>query len=230
MEEKLRGELPGQKPKGMRWYQYIWLLVGLAFAKTVPEFFGLGLLTPVLYAYLIAFVIIFAISKLMKGFAKPMMWALVMQSGHLIWFIAGVIIMTMGGNSHLLLSLPDIILCTGGLIWLLFKPRLIPVIFLTIYNGISIFGNVNIYNHSTLSSQKGLILHITLNILTILYLIIGLIEIHRDKGSCKITMNADKDKELKKEKGLCPRCGANNSPDAFRCRNENCSEILPQYD
>lgn len=27
---------------------------------------------------------------------------------------------------------------------------------------------------------------------------------------------------------ICPKCGEKNLPDAFRCRNENCLEILPQ--
>ena len=180
MEEEWRNRLLGQKPKGMRWYQYIWLVLAIAFigfTKVTLEFLGFALTLPVLYSYLIAFVIIFAISKLMKGFAKPMMWALVLQTGHLIWFIAGAVIM----NKYLLYVLPDIILVTGGLIWLLFKPRLLPVIFLTIYNGISIFGNVRIFSQSTLSFQKGLIIHIFLSTVTIFSLIYGLIMIYRYK-------------------------------------------------
>lgn len=49
-------------------------------------------------------------------------------------------------------------------------------------------------------------------------------EIEIDRESNKtITMNQ------KKEKGYCPKCGMKNPPDAFRCCNENCTEILPQY-
>jgi len=213
-----------RKPKGMRWYQYVWLVVGLALAKAISANIGIGILTVVLGAYLCAFVIIFAISKVMKKFPKPMTWATVLQAGHLIWFIAGVAV----APQKIIFIIPDFILITGGLIWLLFMPRLAPVLFLAIYNGISIFKNVWEYNHSTVFSQEGLILNILLSLFTIFYLIYGLINIRRNEAVQKTQLETDRKKELPKEKGLCLRCGTKNPPDAFRCQNEDCSEILPQ--
>jgi ribosomal protein L40E len=52
-------------------------------------------------------------------------------------------------------------------------------------------------------------------------------EIESTIAGVQSKIESDKEHKVESEK-ICPSCGKNNPPDAFRCRNEDCLDILPQ--
>jgi hypothetical protein len=102
---------------------------------------------------------------------KPFTAALAVIFGHLAWMLIGVLFIPAG----LPQVIPDMVIIVAGLLWLVLRPGLGPVILLGIYEGISLVVNVVgifQFEYGT-AGHKALTAHIALRLFALASLITG---------------------------------------------------------
>ncbi|MGH7383995.1 MAG: hypothetical protein ACREKG_02365 [Candidatus Rokuibacteriota bacterium] len=75
--------------------------------------------------------------KLLPGRPPDFVAAAAVQAGHLLWIATGLVVI-----GALTVDLVDIALLLGGVVWLLAKPGLVPVIVLTVYQAVALLINL----------------------------------------------------------------------------------------
>lgn len=128
----------------------------------------------------------YIINRFVKNKNTLITQSIALQAGHLLWMISGTTVLYFFYGNTELTILPDIIILTIGLIWLLFKQGLIPIVCLTIYQLISIYINatteIDVIN---LNCETSLIIaglvHIIIRLISIILMIAGCIQIRKSK-------------------------------------------------
>lgn len=103
---------------------------------------------------------------------SPMLPSIAIQSGHMFWMILGLLV----APAMVLRILPDVLILLIGITWLMLRPGLACVVFLTLYQVLSLAVNVRLASVVAVDSLacKALVAHIVLRILSILSMWLGL--------------------------------------------------------
>lgn len=143
-------------------------LVGAA----IGQYSGLALLIP-----LGAAAAFWAItSKTATGTTKVVHPAVAVQVGHVVWFFVAAFSSPAALSSIWF----DILLMTGGLIWLYLKPGLGPIVLLTAWQALALLINVQALVEASIgtAAHKALLVHVALRI-TAIYLMVTTIAVLR---------------------------------------------------
>lgn len=131
---------------------------------------GLNILIP-----LFGSMIVFAqIKRVQQARWKPFLAAVAIIIGHLLWMIVGAIIVP----AQAMAIVPDIIVMLAGILWLILRPGLGPVILLVVFEVLCVVINgFAILPHEFGSPiHKALVAHLALRLGTICSLIVGYLE------------------------------------------------------
>ena len=132
---------------------------------------GLNLLIP----FVASMAAIWLLQQTIKGQARHFVHAVGVQIGHMVWFVAGLIV---AGFNLLGQVAFDVTFVSAGLVWLVKKPGEWPVRALLAWQGLAIFINVLLLLAARPGSQehRALVAHLTMRGAAIAYLITGLKE------------------------------------------------------
>lgn len=121
-------------------------------------------------------------NKMLSKEKELVVLAASVQSGHLLWMIVGAFFLGAEGFTAVWL---DALILLAGIIWLVAKPTKAPIIFLGIYQILSII--VNVVTISSLSPSeenfKALIVHIALRAFGLIAMFLALREMRKTKLS-----------------------------------------------
>jgi hypothetical protein len=117
-------------------------------------------------------------AKVVRPATKPMVPGFAVQVGQLLWFIIGAV--ATGQYRSVLL---DLIILAIGLVWLLARPGLGPVLLLGIYQGISFVINAAVFASTPIGSveHKALLVHLIFRAAAVVLMIAGLRRSRTDK-------------------------------------------------
>jgi hypothetical protein len=142
-------------------------IVGAVIGFVLGSHAGINLLLPAVVAAIVFWV---ALKTAPLSF-QPMALAFAVQAGQVLWMIAGLIYL-----QRVDVSAVDVLIILAGLGWLLFRPGLPPVIFLTLFQLVAL--GINLYSFDAVPEdspeEKALAAHILLRILSIVLMIGGL--------------------------------------------------------
>jgi len=177
------------------------IIIGIAFLiffKLFYAYFGLG--TILIPAIGIA-VIWFLGNKYRDISKKPMLPAIAIEGGHLVWIITGFFVIaalnpqniTKQYQFNILESLFDVIVFGALLMWLWRKPAKISGIFNIVFQFLAIIGAIySVYelnfNLDTLL-PRALIIHIILRVSAIIALLIGIYKLKKESTSAQTELS-----------------------------------------
>jgi hypothetical protein len=118
--------------------------------------------------------------KLAKDEVKPMVPAIAVQGGQGLWMLLGFIML------HLVdLNALDLVILPAGLTWLLVRPGIGPVIFLTAYQSMAFVLNLLKFLTASVGSttHKALLVHLVFRVAAVLLMVVGLKQIRRGNTS-----------------------------------------------
>lgn len=121
------------------------------------------------------------ISKRLNSAAKPMHAAFIVQAG-LFFALIGAMLAAVSLGKEVSTLLPDLVVLMAGLIWLVTRPGTWPVVVLTLFQSISIIGNVyNLLSAPEVASEfiSTGILSVVLRAASIWFMISGLREMRK---------------------------------------------------
>jgi hypothetical protein len=171
-KEKLKTVENTAEPKKMNFKLYRMLfyiivtVIVLLFFK-IP--YQVLTLIPLSVSVMGIFLFIQIAGKAIKSPSKFFIPACSIMVGHALLFLSYVIF----ANDFKSFGI-DICILVGGIIWLLIRPNISPVIIITIYKVIAILFNVANFEFNSTLHNASLIVHILLRISTIILLFIGL--------------------------------------------------------
>ncbi|MDD5084776.1 MAG: hypothetical protein PHE61_01890, partial [Candidatus Omnitrophica bacterium] len=144
----------------------IYKFIVLCIIFCIGKYFSVHVLVPFLgifLAWLIA-------DKTFKLSLKPMVPAFAVQAGYAFWLILGCLFL---GRLDPFI---DIMVLLGGLVWLILRPGLGPVIFLTIYHIIAFIVKVPFFVSSVVGSSlyKIMLVHMLLRASAVVLMFTGL--------------------------------------------------------
>ncbi len=123
-------------------------------------------------------------SRVAMGKARHFLTAISVQSGHVAWFLVGLIVMT---SSDAVPSVGfqlwiEVSVVIAGLIWLYRKPGFGPVISLTAWQLFSLLVNLQSFAQADVGTleHKALLVHVVLRIAAISWMISGLIALRKE--------------------------------------------------
>ena len=167
---------PSDSPKkdsiGNKALGIIGTLIGLA----VGRYSGINLLLPLAATALLWW----GGKKLLKGERLLFLPALSLQGGHLLWMAFGLFYA--GQFNDLIL---DIVVLIAGLIWLVSKPSLGPVLLLGIFQALALIINASVFLSAELGSteHKALLVHIIWRLLALFYMGQGYLQLRRKRNA-----------------------------------------------
>jgi hypothetical protein len=99
--------------------------------------------------------------------ANPYLSAISIQSGHLLWLVIGTALV--GAWS---VNAGDIVVLTVGLVWLITRPGLWPLVFLSTYHAVALLVNAVVLSQQSFGSawHKALVVHIALRVLALFFM------------------------------------------------------------
>lgn len=102
--------------------------------------------------------------KALKADRSIFLPAIAIQTGHLIWFSLGLVVLGQFGGDLL-----DVVILLAGLIWLIAKPGLGPVILLTVFQALALVVNAFAFFDPAVGENvhKALLVHIIWRILAL---------------------------------------------------------------
>lgn len=108
-------------------------------------------------------------NRTVPGPAHAFVPAAAIQGGHAVWIVVGLL--AVGGTYDFL----DVLLISGGLVWLIASPGIGPVIFLVAYQVAVLFYNLHLLADADVGSfvHRALVMHMALRVAAITYLVIG---------------------------------------------------------
>jgi len=155
------------------------IVIGVIVGYVLGSYTGIYFLIPMIGALLGGWMI----SKVAKETSRAMIAAFAIQAGHFFWFLFPLVLIKQVNL--------DLVVILGGLIWLMTRPGLYPVIFLTIYQIVCILINLSHFILAEFGSgpHRALLMHIILRVSAVLFMIIGLRKIHNQKASAAQVMS-----------------------------------------
>lgn len=128
-------------------------IVGGIVGVAIGAYAGINLLIPLAFTAAVWW----AGRKLISGPRQPYLPALAVQTGHLLWLCLGLLYVRAAG-----LDLVDPVVLIIGLVWLLLKPGLAPVLFLTVFQVLALAINGVSFSDAAIGTNphKALFVHI----------------------------------------------------------------------
>jgi hypothetical protein len=151
-------------------------LAGTVVGGALGVYAGINLLIPLAAAFMCGWIAY----KLAKEEAKPMVPAIAIQGGQGLWMLFGFVML------HLVnLNALDLVILAAGLTWLLVRPGVGPVIFLTAYQSIAFVVNLLTFLTATVGSttHKALLVHLVFRVAAVLSMVVGLQQVRRRNTS-----------------------------------------------
>lgn len=149
-------------------------IVGALVGAGVGRYSGLSLLIPLAgagAAWAIG-------SRVVTDNARHFLPAVSVQTGHVVWFLVGLLALGSGGLQEVWF---DILLMVAGLVWLVLKPGLGPVVLLTAWQLLALAFNLQVFLEATVgtAAHKALLVHVVLRMSSIGLMVTGLIALRR---------------------------------------------------
>ena len=163
METDGDGREPGDRPAKSGHDRLVGLLATLV-GVGVGVYAGVIVIIPVLASLLTAFVA----RRLFGDDRQFIVPAVAVQAGHLIWFWAGVVLAGTVNNA----ILPDVLIMTAGLIWLIAAPGYVPIAALAAFQAFATWINADALLAAEWASidHKALLVHLSLRFLSLTFL------------------------------------------------------------
>jgi hypothetical protein len=142
-------------------------VAGAAAGYIVSQYTGLMALIPLGGALLFGLIA----AKVVGPAARPMVPGFAVQAGQWLWFLVGAV--ATGQYQSVLL---DLIILAIGLVWLLARPGLGPVLLLGIYQVISVVINAATFASAAVGSveHKALLIHLIFRVAAVVLMVAGL--------------------------------------------------------
>jgi hypothetical protein len=149
------------------------ILIGIAIGYILGSYTSPISIIPIILILLAALILV----KLTKV-PKCLIPALAIQFGHLCWILLSVIL------TKNTIAIIDIVLMLAGLFWLIVKPALGAVLFLTAYQVFSLVINLSTLFSVTFKTveHRAILLILTLRVLAIIFMFVGLSVMKKLKG------------------------------------------------
>jgi hypothetical protein len=152
------------------------LLAGIS--KVIADRAGMPLI--------LVFLSFYILNRLIKNKNKFIKKAIVVQTGHWLWFVVSWLLAYFLYNINIGYILFDIVALTISIVWLYFAPGIVSVIYLFLFQSLSIYGNLTtlisvINSNSETFAIEAIIAHISFRIAAIVFSIIGYKQIIKDK-------------------------------------------------
>jgi hypothetical protein len=178
METEKKTEGSNGLPKFVEWF------AKAAGAYLVAAYFGASLFVPVLIIFLTWLIA----RKVTKPSFGPMVLPFSIQCGYALWVALGI---AMSGH---LSAFPDFLVLIVGVVFLISRPGLGSVIFLTIYHGIASLVNIFAFSSVQIGSRqfKIIIFHLGLRATAIFLMFYALKLMSNRKTGCR---SVEKDKK-----------------------------------
>ncbi|MGH2799002.1 MAG: hypothetical protein ACREI6_10115 [Candidatus Rokuibacteriota bacterium] len=106
-----------------------------------------------------------AARKLLPDRPPDLVAAAAVQAGHLLWIAIGLVVI-----GALTVDLVDIAILLGGVVWLLAKPGLVPVLVLTVYQAVALLINLFAFLNFPIGENlhRALLIHIMWRVLALI--------------------------------------------------------------
>lgn len=163
-----------KKQNIFKFLNIIGLIVGVGMGYFLGLYTGFNFIIPIVLTFIFALVV----KKVYKQVLIPMIPAIAVLGGSLFWILLGTIL-----TKSISSALIEIILLLIGLIWLIIRPGISSVIFLTAYLVFALFGHILGFLSVKFGTEahKALLVHIILKISILLSMFVGLKLIRKQK-------------------------------------------------
>lgn len=156
--------------------QSMLVILGGLLGAALGRYVGLNILIPLVVAFLVGWVMGFVVTPI----ERPIVPAVAVQVGHLAWMLFGALLVRAFDA-----VLIDAVILGVGVVWLVIRPGLFPVLVLVLYQlfGLLVNGSLLLSLPIGGADHKALAVHAALRVVALVLMLSGLVGVRKARAA-----------------------------------------------